>query len=576
MQSTHLLDDAGWGRLIQDAAYYFDDLALKRGFQYYKQKRVSGLAAVPPGLVTAFVDGTERYNVEIILRAISISSCTCPVLGPCKHMAAVLMDYAGTQGRPVQQLANAKSSAQARAAMNSARPVPGAGNADGGAGSRSGMGSGANRTGYAGGADRKGEATGGFLHGSRESLRERGRLIPVMNVAQWHELFAHCVSALAGDTRNPRYVDEALTAILRIKPPLTPELDKLFSLHARLFVLETLTNRSGGREGAFAPSLGYYTHIAVTELQDEIERGFHTELPLASEPEQWNRIMDTLDYLRQELLAESREHNFYSALYYLLWRKWIIPEMQGRTLFKEELRRLEREEEQRTDAPPLQALLTARAWMHFLQSEDDKALSLLREAAGRPGFHPERLDMFWEPLAEVGEPQRLVDWLTETGELLAGHRRHGLESYARYWEEAVRLLPESEPQMWNELTGMLPLSGDIYEEKLLERGRWREWMDYQLSSGKDPADFRVRELQPLEKHAPELLLPFYHQAVERYVSEKNRSSYKAAVKLLKRLNKLYKKLKAEERFERFLESFTTRHSRLRALQEELRKGKLTS
>lgn len=42
-------------------------------------------------------------------------------------MAAVLMDYAGAQGRPVQQLANAKSSAQARAAVNSARPVPGPG-----------------------------------------------------------------------------------------------------------------------------------------------------------------------------------------------------------------------------------------------------------------------------------------------------------------------------------------------------------------------------------------------------------------------------------------------------------------
>ncbi|MNH35848.1 hypothetical protein D3C79_965770 [compost metagenome] len=70
------------------------------------------------------------------------------------------------------------------------------------------------------------------------------------------------------------------------------------------------------------------------------------------------------------------------------------------------------------------------------------------------------------------------------------------------------------------------------------------------------------------------MLPFYHQAVERFVLEKNRHSYKAAVKLMKRLAKLYKKLKREERWEEFLEVFTSRNSRLRALQEELRKGKL--
>ncbi|MNY43599.1 hypothetical protein D3C86_1785730 [compost metagenome] len=128
--------------------------------------------------------------------------------------------------------------------------------------------------------------------------------------------------------------------------------------------------------------------------------------------------------------------------------------------------------------------------------------------------------------------------------------------------------------MWSTLSAMLPLSGGIYEDKLLDHGKWRDWMDYQLSSGKVPSDFRVSDLQPVEKHAPELLLPFYHQAAERFVLEKNRHSYKAAVKLLKRLAKLYKKMKREERWGEFLDAFTTRHSRLRALQEELRKGKL--
>uniref|UniRef100_UPI00046E9898 SWIM zinc finger family protein n=1 Tax=Paenibacillus zanthoxyli TaxID=369399 RepID=UPI00046E9898 len=584
MPSIHALDDAGWARLIQDTAYYFDDLTLKRGFQYYKQQRVSELTAGSPGLVTAFVDGKDRYNVEIILGALSISSCSCPVVGPCKHMAAVLMDYAGAQGRPVQLLANAKSSAQVRAAISSARAVPEGGNAaagrpsglrhdssasgtlaagnggpDSGGGSKSSNvtdtddraesypdGGEAGNAGRAARRERADEAEKSgvwpgskgvkseALRGTKDALKEQGRLVPVMNVAEWHELFARCVSPLAGGTRNPQYADEALAAILHIKPPLPPELDKLFGLHARLFVLGTLTARVAGKTGTFTPSLGYYTHLAVTELQDDIERFFHTKPSPASEPEQWNRILDTLGVLRRTLLAETKEQTFYSSLYYLLWRKWIIPEIHDTAIFGEELRRLEEGEDNQAASPSRQPLLIARAWMHFCLSEDDEALSLLREAAKRPGFHPEGLDIFWEPLSEAGEARRLVNWLTEAGELLQGHRRHSLDSYARHWEEAVRLLPGAEPQMWRVLADMLPLSGGIYEEKLLAHGRWREWMDYQLSSGRDPADFRVRELQPIEKNAPELLLPFYHHAVERHVSEKNRSSYKAAGKLLKR------------------------------------------
>ncbi|MBY9080161.1 hypothetical protein KIH86_26615 [Paenibacillus sp. HN-1] len=635
MQSTPVLDDAGWNRLIQDAAYYFDDLTLKRGFQYYKQGRVSSLQSPSAGLLTAFVDGSERYSIEMVLGAFSISSCSCPVLGPCKHMAAVLMDYAGLQGRPVPLLANAQSSARTRMAGNGRGEAagsadsgpatrrelfpPGAGRigvdeargssgrripadshvapeglsgrsvnpalhtpapAEGdsyaertpGPGGASGM-SGA--SGVPGATSLSGTSGSGRIHvrGAAISLAERGRLIPSMNIAQWHELFGQCLSRLAGETRNPRYVEEALAAILRIKPVLDPEPEKLFALHARLHVLGTLTVRSGGSPGSFMPSLGYYTHLAVTELQDGIEGILQEELHFVQEPALHNRILDTLGLLRHEMLSAGREQAFYSRLYVLLWRRWILPSMESVPLIPDELRRLEREQERLAGAYAT-AALTARAWLHHQLEQDGEALDLLKEAADRPGFHPQALGSFWESMTEAGEWERLVRWLKETGPLLTGYHPKILEDYARFWEEAATRLPEAEPFMWKSLTAMLPLSGDIYERLLLSRGRLRQWMDYQLSSGKDPLDFRVRDLQPLEKEAPELLLPFYHQGVERYVAEKNRAGYKTAVKLLKRLQKLYKKRRDEERFDAFLGAFSQRHSRLRALQEELRKGKL--
>ncbi len=181
-----------------------------------------------------------------------------------------------------------------------------------------------------------------------------------------------------------------------------------------------------------------------------------------------------------------------------------------------------------------------------------------------------------QALSKSGAWPRLALWLETVGPWLSSYRKGSLEPYLVYWEKTVQHLPEAEPRMWETLLRMLPYSSDIYEQSLLTHGKWQQWMDYHLSAGREPADFRVSDLQPIEKHAPELLLPFYHQAVERNVLEKNRHSYKAAVRLLKRLDKLYKKLKQEDRWELFFTAFSRRHSRLRALQEELRKGKLLS
>jgi len=248
--------------------------------------------------------------------------------------------------------------------------------------------------------------------------------------------------------------------------------------------------------------------------------------------------------------------------------------MKDKTLFTEELEQLQLLEEMQGALVSRNSWLVARSLMHFQLAEDQAAWDLLRSAADRPDFRPEDVMEFLEPLADAGEWPRLVAWLVEIGDMLKYRRIYKLDNYSQYWDLAVKEVPDAETLMWSTLADMLPSSRDVYDEKLLSYGKYQEWMDYQLAAGREPAGFRVTKLQPLEKNAPEMLLPFYHQAVERYVTEKNRGSYKAAVKLMKRLQKLYKKMKQEERWESFLNAFTVRHSRLRALQEELRKGKL--
>jgi hypothetical protein len=214
--------------------------------------------------------------------------------------------------------------------------------------------------------------------------------------------------------------------------------------------------------------------------------------------------------------------------------------------------------------------------MYFYLAQDGPAWELLQQANKGAIIPPGRLLHFLHVLSSTEQWPRLQDWLINIGPMLSSLREEHLNEYVACWDKVIQHFPDAEQHLWNSLVDTLPYSKNIYEEALLTHGKWQQWMDYQLSIGKEPLDFRVSVMQPIDKNAPELLLPFYHQAVERYILLKNRASYKAAVKLLKRLSKLYKRLKQEERWEQFITAFASRHSRLRALQEELRKGKLIS
>lgn len=543
MQPNYAMDDAEWDKLISDVARIFDDLTLKRGFQYYKQKRVHAFQMRTDRKIMSIVEGREDYMVAAQLEHLLESHCDCPVSGPCKHIAAVLMYYAELQGKPVHSIANAKALVNIPKIPSApAQGVPG----------------------------RRGE-----------QLKKLEALIPEATVQQWREYMAILIEPLVHTVRNPQYADRALAAISGVRPKLSPAAGQLFKLHTRLCVLESLVKPGGQPLAANLSSLGYsvgyYTSIAISELQKHITDMMKKSLPLAEAPEEWPRVYDTIAYLRGEMLTEARDRSrdqpYFSYCYNLLWTHWITPNLSGPELYAEELEHLRTAGQALGAAASRHARLLAESRMYYSLHDDAAAMEQLRAAAERPGLHPEELISFLPPLAEARQWTRLTAWLAEIGPLLSS-RLYNLQEYAGYWDEAVRHLPEAEPRMWDTLAGMLPLSREIYEEQLLTYGKWQEWMDMQLSAGRQPADFRVSDLQPVEKNAPELLLPFYHQAVERFVLDKNRHSYKAAVKLLKRLSKLYKKLKREARWEEFLQAFTDRHSWLRALQEELRKGKL--
>ncbi|MCA0756577.1 hypothetical protein KP806_16090 [Paenibacillus sp. N4] len=410
-------------------------------------------------------------------------------------------------------------------------------------------------------------------------LRERAGLLNRMSVSDWRAFFALCSKPFDGQTRNSGYVSDVLNTLAPAVPELPAAVLAAVKLNAYHYLLKKLLREplpdtqgeiAGGRQ-----FVGYHTREAasglVRDMGEILKEGHNSAelkgcLPL---------LMDTLAVMRTEMLADAPDpDHFFFQTYIRLWEGWIAPLTGDAGSCAEELDRLLKAAGNKPSGINQYNLLSAQSSMLFGLSRDSEAISLLERLAEKHPVDEARLFQYLNELSRTQQWRRLAQWLTDTAHLFAGRSLRALTPFFAYWDEVIRQLPDTEEAMWRTLESLYPASKTLYMNKLYELGKWRKWMDIQLSTGSEPLDFRADTYKPIEKYEPELLLPYYHQAVERHVAAKSRDGYKLAVKLLKRLAKLYKKMKRDADWERFLDSFLNRHSRLRALHEEMRKGKL--
>lgn len=109
----------------------------------------------------------------------------------------------------------------------------------------------------------------------------------------------------------------------------------------------------------------------------------------------------------------------------------------------------------------------------------------------------------------------------------------------------------------------------ITEEKLFEEG-----IHSLLTSNKD-VTFMSPEIEKLltkiSVKQPELLLPFYHQLVERLVQKKSRVHYEEATYFINRLKPIYEKINMPQIFDTYLKGLKKRFKTFRAFIQELNK-----
>jgi len=495
------------------------------GHALYRGGRVLVMEVVMNTVYGAVNDGTV-YAVTLDADDMAYSTCTCPEDAACVHMAALFFRYCESAG--------GDADAVLRMMTEGAR-----GDADGGAGAVSG-----GTDGPEAWAEWFAGRFGAVWQQCRHSLHP---LQPVLQEAK-------------GKTRDwPR------------------EMRRLHWLQTVLLVLEQA-------ERAYAvtdPSNRYYYEMSFSRsvepwVQHWLELLHETEpVPANDAEERWLRAIALR--LRNAALDETFKLLRWDELYVAWWDRFAgWPDA-----VREEREVIGRLADQVADAdttahsssPRASAVLTAQAFFRFKAGDHAGAIDAMR----RTPF--ERTSTFVLGFAErclaEGDFAALERWMRFLQEQLRLTRVAAvLKPYLKLCRSADERQPDN-PMWIRMMREWLPVSYGELSAHYLSRGRMREWTDLQLAMGIRPEDLDPGHLRVLAKEAPELLLPLFHRAVDESVRTRGRQGYRAAVRHLKRLEKLYRAAGREARWRMFIREFRIRHARLRALQEELRYANLS-
>lgn len=120
----------------------------------------------------------------------------------------------------------------------------------------------------------------------------------------------------------------------------------------------------------------------------------------------------------------------------------------------------------------------------------------------------------------------------------------------------------------------LPYSFVYFSNYLLDASKYKKWVELYLYSKIELDYISADEIKIVQQHDPSLLLPLFTSIVNEKIENKNRQSYRAAIRYLKKIRTIYKKMKKLDQWERYIDKIQTSHKRLRAFQEELKRGKL--
>lgn len=536
-----------FNRVTEQMKRRFRYATLEQGWRYYRKQAVldmeeevqAGGREDPDQWIAAEVYETKRYRVRFNCTAVKRSQCTCPEEGGCKHMSAVYFQLCDELGKkPELYLAEFRQVyiEEERQRMVQRKR-----------------------------AEHKAEL-------ERRKKAWQMSLSPSAPAQEWHDIFHRKYSKPFTDYHSP-VTDIAAWAqneLYRQEERFPEQIVPLYRMHVLLFLLQQLSiryaqGRSISYPGQDAP-VAETVRIYMEELRQLAESYDPSAIPAAYE-----QHVSSLGEIA-ERVALSEEESAIDGLEVLALLWSTVLNRPDR--MKEAHRRLERMLAPVSSLRPRRrdAIRVALVHLEVLLGREAEAVKRLSELT----YHNDP-GRYWGYLREherSGRYEPIVYWLGALAPLIRQSGRISeLEQYWGFWKRVYEQMPDKdglEALVLSLLPGIYPYVSSF----LLEQGRYRDWAEIQLLQRISPAAIAAGELEAVERAAPELLLPVFHQAIERHIEERTKEHYREAARLLQRLKLLYVACGSAGTWELFMERFAARYARLRALHKELREGAL--
>jgi len=528
-------------RLAGQMKEHYSYATLEQGWRYYRKNAVSHVHedAGKARVIRAEVHETERYHVSLHMKRVEASTCTCRTGNECKHRAALFFQLCEAAGKkPELYLSDFR---QAFIELERQRT-----------------------------AARKRE--------KQKAERERRVRASQMTLSadasakDWHLLFHRKYARPFTDFQSSvvditKWVKEQL---YRDSEAMAEPVRTLLRMHVQLFLIQQLAERyTQAARGYHSRDISADDAVrpCMEELTELSRRFAGSKLPKA-----FKEHLRHLGVVAEQVaLSEEESPVDRLAAFALVWSGVLNDpeELQlERTRLKERLKPLSELRPRLRDS-----IRVALIHIESLLGCDEDAIAHVHSLT----FYnePERFVQYANDRMHSGDHEKLLMWLKALAPMVSQSRqREHLERYWMLWKQAYDAHVGMHQELDSLLLALLPGIYPYLSSFLLEQGRYRDWADIQIARRISPGEADTTEWRQVAAAAPDMLLPLYHQAIERHIEERNRDQYRIAVTLLHELRSMYERKGSLSTWERYMDNLLERYSRLRAFQEELRGGAL--
>lgn len=343
-------------------------------------------------------------------------------------------------------------------------------------------------------------------------------------LAQFSQMFA--MYFLPRDASIGAFANEVAVRFEAKRKSLPYPENVWFALYMQLFILQTaaVQTEKKGNEFRWSKELS-----AVRERCVERVHEWLANLPTG--PANRSSFLQMLQWIREQLFVHPAE----SAAWLLLYRTTLYRMRHDGELMRVELQLVEKMNAG-LETETRHALDRIVATHHLYRAHDELCMQCLDHSFG--GLTYVETSFVLSYLAKQAAWERLLFWLRalrrSSGTRLRGTQ---MREYLQFWSvlpSAMRTDSEYEEVL---LFGA-PWSRLLHAQFLLERERYEEWLELFVQSAYEENAPEWMVPDSVRSNHPELLLPIYHQTIERMLTRRAGSALEA-VGWLQHLKVLY-------------------------------------